>query len=281
MYYLALILGVAYTISSTHHLSLSALVLHLGALQSWTTNMDIATSFNGPAWTLSVEMFFYFMFPFLIEIVHKIQNGRGKGLLILFIGAFTGAVPTVIHAYLYGPLSPGLTNLPNSFVWSYVMPIRYLGLFISGIGAAYLTLSLKDSNHSSRIDRYLLRPNLLVVLVLSILVIFNLNSPNNALVSLFANFWLGAVPIGLTLSSIHLRPSSLISRFLGLNSLNFLGKASYAFYILHVPVMMSLGLVAPNLNYETKFVVLLASSAFAYKFIEDPLRRRINNQTLK
>lgn len=276
MYYVALLIGVAYTALSSNQLDLAVLGLHVGALQAWTTDMDTATSFNGPAWTISVEFFFYCTFPFIIQIAQRGCGGLRRPLFIMLVGTVFGATLSILHVVSYGPLPPELRELPNSFVWSSLMPIRYLGLFISGIGAAMLTIAIQEAGDSHRIVRKVLQPDLMVFALISLLVLFNLNSPKNALLSLFSNFWMGAIPVGLMLCSIHLHPNCLISRFLGIKSLNFLGRMSYAFYILHIPVMMSLGLVAPQVHYEFKFVSVLACAALSYKLIEDPLRLRIN-----
>jgi peptidoglycan/LPS O-acetylase OafA/YrhL len=276
MYYVALLIGVVYTVLSSNQLDLAALGLHVGALQAWTTDMDTATSFNGPAWTISVEFFFYCTFPFIVRVTQRQRDGLFRPILIMLAGTIVGASLSILHAVSYGPLPSELRDLPNSFVWSSVMPIRYLGLFVSGVGAGMLTISVQEASESNKLVTKILQPNFIVVALISLLVVFDLNSPQNALLSLFSNFWMGAIPVGLMLCSIHLHPNSQIARFLGIESLNFLGRMSYAFYILHVPVMMSIGLVAPHVRYEIKFLILLATAALSHKLIEDPLRNRIN-----
>ncbi len=58
-----------------HHTFLFSAVLSCLMLQSWT---PLAQAWNGPSWSLSVEAFLYFIFPFAVPRVSKLSDCRPR-----------------------------------------------------------------------------------------------------------------------------------------------------------------------------------------------------------
>jgi peptidoglycan/LPS O-acetylase OafA/YrhL len=103
--------------------------LHAGGLslfliQAWVPKLAIAQGWNGVSWTLSCEMFFYLVFPF---IVGRIERLRHPVTLVPFL-----CLPTLITGLI------GLIRYPHgdpqTLVWlQSVCPAVRLGEFVIGI----------------------------------------------------------------------------------------------------------------------------------------------------
>jgi peptidoglycan/LPS O-acetylase OafA/YrhL len=106
-----------------------AFYLHAGGLsllliQAWVPKLSIAQGWNGVSWTLSCEMFFYLLFPFIVGRVEKLRH------------------PLTLVPFLCLPsLAIGLFGLvryphgnPDILIWlqSVCPPVR-LGEFVIGI----------------------------------------------------------------------------------------------------------------------------------------------------
>jgi peptidoglycan/LPS O-acetylase OafA/YrhL len=237
----------------------AALVLTL--LQSWTP--WTAWYWNIPAWSLSVEVFFYLCFPFLALLVAGMRPRT-----CLKIAAITWLAGVLVPA-LYCAYRPVMPQPPFSMLQLAIEtnPILRLPEFFAGMLLGRLfTSGFRFSNRlaavlavgalaglvgmlafSPAIPRPLLSNSVLTPL--SALLIFALAHQTGWLAHVFSN-----------------RP------------LRVLGEASYAIYILQFPVSYLL-----HLNNETftyfRFVAFLAAlivlSVLTFFFIEQPLRLRM------
>ena len=272
MYYVGLALSVVYLAHQTDDMDIGLLVVHSTGLQAWSAEMDKAVSFNGPAWTISVEILFYALFPLLAAAARKFAIGVVRSFLIMVLGTLYGAIMITVHSIRFGPLPSDLQSLPNEFLWFAGLPLYYLGLFVAGIGAARFTLSVSGLPDTHPVRR-VLQPTALTLGLFLALVFFNFDSPQHPYLAILVRFSLAAIPVGLMLSSLHLRPTSLASKFLGIPPLTFLGKVSYAFYIIHVPFIWSVRLISPDIPYELQFLGLVSASSILYLAFEQPLRK--------
>lgn len=53
---------------------------HVFMVQSWIPDSTFAFNFNGAAWSISTEVFFYLLFPCLVQLKHKSRNALMVGL---------------------------------------------------------------------------------------------------------------------------------------------------------------------------------------------------------
>src|SRR5690606_26284328 len=74
--------------------------LNLLMLQSW--NSETALTFNFPGWSLSVEFFFYIIFPFLIISIYKLKTK--VNFIIFFVVWLVSQYITCTQQYYYNPL---------------------------------------------------------------------------------------------------------------------------------------------------------------------------------
>jgi len=124
-YLVAWLLTIPVVIYEGSHFDLHAIGLSFFLLQSWWPSTFVIQAWNGVAWTLSCEAFFYLLFPF---IVGRIERLRRPLLLVPFLCLPTLALGIIGTArYQHGAA-------PQTLVWlqTYFPPVR-LCEFLVGI----------------------------------------------------------------------------------------------------------------------------------------------------
>ena len=178
-----------------------------------------ATAWNVPAWSLSVEAFFYLSFPFFIRRLAK--TGPLK--------FFTGALVTVIVVSLlrnWLATSPEIAWTP-AFRHNFVayFPLLFLPHFIFG-----MALSRCFSHSHTILSLCLNRLAIPSALVLVVLFCARSKMPAWLVSDAFLVPLFGVVIFG----TAH--ATGRVASILSWNPLVQLGEASYALYILHVPL---------------------------------------------
>jgi peptidoglycan/LPS O-acetylase OafA/YrhL len=267
--------------------NISNTILNWTLLQSWIPHA--ALTWNAPGWSLSDEAFFYCCFPFIGVALWRISGLRRQWVAasIIWLASLTAPIIALI-----APLRPfgnaAATSAPwdaNPF-WANLIsfnPLLRLPDFCIGILVCriYHDLRIRNSNLLGR-GYWLYIPGLL----LELLVLGNANVlplpfvQNGLLLPLHS-----LVILGLALGG------GATSRFLSIPPLVFLGNASYAMYILHVPVSMWMSLVAKKV-FHTEItgtgwmlcylILVVGISSLVFKFLEHPanriLKTRLNSK---
>lgn len=194
----------------------NSIILQLLGLHAWVPGLCL--EINYPAWSLSVELFFYLNFPFLLSLFRKLSTNK-LALLTLLIWS----VSAVSHILL--KLSDG-----NSMKWGEFIlfnPLFHINAFIFGISACIIF---------KRITAKLFISNFLSssILLLSCLILFLIISTDNFILpwghnGLFTPLFV-VIIISLQLNS------NGISKLFSLWPLMFLGEISYGMYILQHPL---------------------------------------------
>jgi peptidoglycan/LPS O-acetylase OafA/YrhL len=246
--YLLSLLIVSPFIVAAHTASKGWLVaMHLALLQGWFVG-HYTVGWNIAAWTLSVEMFFYLMFPLLVAPLRGAGWGKTLG---------TAALACVLVRILW---SLGVSDN--------LKPVIHLADFLMGI-AANCAYDLLTSRRKPPAGMWLYLPGCLAgaaviawpqMLPGSV----DLNTalrPLNAL--LLVGFGLGG---------------GWIARALSTRTLVYLGKSSYAMYILHIPILW--WAVTWRFRYASEIYVLvvIAVSAVVYGWIEEPANRYLRSR---
>jgi peptidoglycan/LPS O-acetylase OafA/YrhL len=112
-----------------------ALAEHALMLQAWHPDGLVATYYNAPGWSLSVELFLYVCFP-LIAIAGRPLGKHPHRLLIAMVVVFS-----VMGAITFWFNATGLSALPRldprgPHRWLYRSPLLRLGDFTLGVLAA-------------------------------------------------------------------------------------------------------------------------------------------------
>lgn len=231
--------------------------------QSWIP--DYSQSFNMAAWSLSVEAFFYIIFPLLVAILSRFQIRR----IINFSLAFW-VLGQVLHSVLY------IRMMPEAHLLLLYFPLFHLSSFFLGMagGIWYIYEASKIT-----VDQKTNRLLLLTALGLTALALMG----RFRFSSLFSSFSLDVgllaplfLVIILTLSLDATRLSKLMSN----PRLVLLGDASYALYILHVPVRWWIERGLAGLDRPVSFAtmyyfyvpLMIALSVAVFIWVERPAR---------
>jgi peptidoglycan/LPS O-acetylase OafA/YrhL len=244
--------------------------IHLFALQSWFPTSDPGLSFNGPAWTISVEVFLYAMFPLLLKLATKKKSLYSKWYFAFLGGITLSLIPFAVHLYFLYPMN----ELNNSHSWTFLLPVHYLGLFVVGMSGC---LARKD------IERFFSKINLGPTICDVSIVLFgiammriNFMDSKHPILAKSAQFWLiGILAVWiLTLVSINSK-TSRFARILNTKLFWFAGRISMVFYLVHVPAVSWLVRFHPDSSFELKLSVTTIFSIIIHLFIEQPLNRFI------
>ena len=195
------------------HTFLFSAVLSCLMLQSWT---PLAQAWNGPSWSLSVEAFLYFIFPFVAFRVSKLSRFQAA---ILFAGSWL--VPSGLAIAYAGRWIPDrtwqlyVTNDP--LLWT---PLFLMGICASRMIPAWKNLPARSAQLISAVG----------CLALILVCLFWPHKWSDVFVTG------GIAPMLAAIILFCTRPSCWIGKVLGTRSLNKLGEASYAVYILQAPL---------------------------------------------
>ncbi len=233
--------------------SVTGLVL----LQAWVPDQVYYFAGNTPAWSLSCEMVFYAAFPLLLPLLSRVP-GRRLWQLAVGLPVAIALVPVVSLAMPY--------RLAYWFVWVFPVP-RALDFALGMV----IALLIKEGRWRG--------PGLAVsaVLVLVCYAVEPLVPQRWTLVA-----WM-VVPFALLIAAaasadVEGRPSWLRWR-----GLVWLGEISFAFYLVHQPVIRfgakALGSHASAPMIVAGIVVIgavaVGAAALLYRAVERPMERRL------
>ena len=105
-------------------------------VQAWIPDSDYYFSFNGVAWYLTVALFLYFMFPFVLRVIRKYKN---KNTAIAVI-VFTLLLQIVLGYIAFLLQDPSVTDNRTDTWFIYIFPLSRLEDFILGCNLGYLFL---------------------------------------------------------------------------------------------------------------------------------------------
>lgn len=232
----------------------------LAMVQSWTD--AFARSGYGwimQAWTLSVEFFFCLSFPFIANLLRRLDSST---LLVLCAidAAFVicGGTTTV---------TPWITEDGNFHdpAWPLYLPLPLVrgGEFLFGM--LLQTLISRTPHGAVRSGSALC---LLVTAGVALLLSITAGPVELSVAAILA---------GVLIALIYVSDNAF-TRLLGCRALVVLGNASYALYLLQGPLHRYLQQLAPgSLGHVLAFPVTLAASLLVWRYIEEPARRALTS----
>lgn len=206
-----------------------------------------AIGINGGTWSLSVEIFLYFLFPFLMII-------SGKSPKVLFFSILFLAITS---------LNVTLDNTD----YIYANPIFRVGDFLCGIGFYFLCKDFKKISNSFFV-------NFLLLILLFLTCTF---LGDSKYVYMQGQILLAPL-FGLWICILF----NTKSKFYNNNILEYLGSISYSFYMWQfASISLSKSLILAHPNFNLNFLILaallfnVAIASISYHFIEEKFRKFI------
>ncbi len=245
---------------------LGAALSNLSLTQSWVPSNSVNFSFNGVAWSISVEMFFYLLFPLAILLVSKYHRFFTiKRSIVVMIG---------LWATLVLLLAPQQAVIDQ---WNfYIFPIMRLPDFIMGVLIGNIFLRLRHSavaTYNLERIKHWTRLEVLAMLMLVMGLLLGTLMPQ----PLRFAVWL--MPFWSVLIFVYAQQRGHLSRLLQWRPLVFLGEASFSFYMTHqliIRYIYNLGLSKISTAIISLGVAVLVSS-MVYLYVEEPSRIRLKN----
>jgi peptidoglycan/LPS O-acetylase OafA/YrhL len=239
------------------HFNLVGFLRTLFLVQSWFPSHTL-TNWNGPSWSLSAEWFVYLIFPLFAWIGLKL---RERPLVLIALAVTSFLLIDSAYASMTGIRLPGAEDN--------VGILRIMPEFLLGIGLYYFgqTISLSKGQAIA----------LVIASTLSLLGAMQFNLDGRIIVALSGPFIL----------SLALMTKSGVETFLSRPIALFWGEASFAVYLMHMPILMvwrNLVQLLFGTSHDYKMglpelglllIVTLAVSGLLHIFIERPGRHLI------
>ncbi|PKH22569.1 acyltransferase [Enterobacterales bacterium CwR94] len=224
---------------------LSVLGLFLTGTQSWYSQAFSIWNFTG-SWSVSTEIFFYAVFPFIYDIIKK------HPLVSLFLSyiATSSIIPIslaldgkdMMPSYYMGPMHripEFIFGMSLGFIFSNGIKVKRktLSLLFIFISAYFLSTYVTVLNRSYMLNNYMTVPT-------TGMIIF-------------------------CLASLNISKNALTSPFI------YLGKISYSFYLMYIPLIMYVkqykDYFSELSNFESWIVIFILNfilAVLSYEFIE-------------
>lgn len=264
VYLMALLLTLLYYIVSKRVIKGMDVLLQVTLLQAWIPTHPM--NLNTPAWSVSVEILFYSLFPFLHNRIYHRFSFRNIAVFILILWIVTQLLMNILlHSVFY----KGDPSFSHDFLFYF--PLMHLNEFL--IGNLTGLLFLKNNTHkaSEKMD-------LLIIVLLLILSI----SLNYAETRIFHDGLLAI--LFAPLIYIFSRNTGFFTRVCKQNWALQLGELSYGLYIYQKPMFLLGNKYLPMAgihNTTTTFYVnlffLMIISLLSLRFFEEPLRLKIRS----
>jgi peptidoglycan/LPS O-acetylase OafA/YrhL len=280
VHFLMLLLAVPYGIHSFFQVFSGHLVpkllgtsfLQLTMTQSYFPNYNIAGTFDGPAWSISTEFFFYIVFPALIFALLKYRHKLSMKKLVIAWTALWVALLTVLAMPF---VTVNADNWTLNLWLLYMFPVRRLLDFVLGIilGLGFLRLTGSAGSWLSKIRKWQWTAmEILAITAVTAATALSIYLPHTMRHGAFLlPFW------GL-LIFVFAWQSGWVSKVVSCKPLLFLGNISFSFYMTHWLVLQYAGWFGWNhdvLYVPAALAVSLAIATAMYLFYEEPVRRRV------
>jgi len=271
VYLIALLLIFIANYKTMEHAS-SSLFLNLSMLQAWIPGYPL--TLNSPGWSLSVEAFFYLIFPLLLLFIY-----RGGLKIVIVLSIVLWVATQILHTYLLNSPAYAIHNGLHDFI--YYNPLMHVNTFVMGllVGIYFQNKALYKKAPSYNYNATAL------FTVLTIIALLLIIRPSLKLWLGFDVDYTNGLIAPLFLLSILLlaQQQGSIAKIFSASWLVLLGEASYSLYILQRPVygiyhkyIATHFVVSELWHFYFYLTFLIILSIVSYKLFETPLRHWIN-----
>ncbi|WP_312767477.1 acyltransferase [Epilithonimonas sp.] len=268
LHFITLFLAIPIVYLNSHNsLHIWSFLANLFLVQSFIPKEFFYFGFNAPAWSISDEMFFYLIFPFIILLLDKLK--WMKAIFYIFI-------PLI--------LIPGIILIPKNYQKAifYVNPVIRSLDFILGILLYTLFKNKKFTDYFSTFKRASIL-EILSLLVFFIFFIFHNFLNRGFRFSIY--YWIPMCVIIYTFA----QNKGFLSKLLSNKTLVFLGEISFGFYMVHYLVITFGNVLRDkyfvNINEivlcSIYFIITLILSYLSFIYFEKPMNTFIKKKLIK
>lgn len=249
---------------------LQKLIANIFLLHAWIPSQDWQTSFNGVSWSISVELFFYAMFPLVLTLFRKHWHWIITSQLLI-----TGAIITLCYL-----TSNSSETQPTNLL--YFFPAARALEFIAGVCAFHFTSYLRGSHPNLTVGQWTaLELFAIAGTVMTMLMTRSFGIP--AVLGQHTATYIkiaGAFPAFAALIIVFSFGSGALSKMLSFKPLVFLGEASFALYLCHYPALYFIEhshelFGSTEAQYYSTWAISLILSCTLMLLIERPARTLI------
>ncbi len=238
-------------------------------------------SVNFPGWSLSVEMFFYISFPFIVSKYFKfIQENLSRAfilvglyfLLVLSINYLAGKEESILTATLVNKLGKIFSMLP-SYIEYY--PLLRIGYFITGILSYFLIFQSEG-----RFNSFVKKNSQLIFIASLISILWILMHSSKPMEIYLRSGILAPFYIFLFMSLAMFKEKT--QTFFSNKVFLFLGAISYGIYIFQYPLQLiyenSIHAINSTQHFLFYSLFLMVSCSIIYLYYESVLNKWIRNK---
>lgn len=234
----------------------------LAMLQVWVPNLS---GLNFPSWSVATEAFFYLVFPVALVVVHRLVTIKVR------LAALAGAIALSIASGLAATLVAGV--VPDAAAGMFGRnPVIRFGEFFTGMILGSLWLSYRGARIAPNVR------TLIEALCLAAGLVWY-----GAVITLAGHIPSGALITACLVPAFALLVFGLasdrgpVALALSLPVFVLFGEASYAVYLLHIPLWVGFEAIGSP-SYVFYLIALTIVSIAVHKIFEQPLRRTINRR---
>lgn len=260
---LSILLPKLYFTSNWEILRTTPFMIHISLLQSWFPKYTM--KWNFPAWSLSVELFFYLLFPFIIKLFTKLSNYKTSLIIIIF---------WFLNLCFFVLYIDKIQDVDNQLLNKFILfnPLSHLNTFIFGVGAGIIFIKL-HSFISTKTALLFLSISIILCITFVFIPSSLLKYYHNGMMSpIFTMFLIG-------LSSNY----TLLAKLFAKRFLEVLGEISYSIYILQEPIRVilynyiNIEMLSADktLLFYLYLFTLILTSFLTFYLIEKPVRNFI------
>ncbi|MBL0358069.1 MAG: acyltransferase [Chitinophagaceae bacterium] len=243
---------------------LGKLVMNVFLLQSFVPDNEVYFAFNGTAWSISDELFFYLLFPFLVMAFFKYGRSFRLGMYVLPLMIPVGiyfAPDTIQHHFFYiNPMARVVDFLIGILLYHVYEKLRPGNFFQSKWAATFTEIA--------------------AVGLFALFFVFHNDVEQGYRYSCY--YW---IPIAIVLL-VFAQQAGYLSTLLSNKVLVLAGEISFSFYLLHQLVFKYLSFINARffiIHSELAliaiiFVVSAVASYVSYYFVELPANSYIKEK---
>jgi peptidoglycan/LPS O-acetylase OafA/YrhL len=206
-------------------------------MQSWSPHLTTTFLMNGPSWSLSVELFFYALFPIL-----SIQALKHPGRPLLIASVITG-LWLIFLAILsfYMPVS-------DFIAWPGNNPLARIFEFGLGVSAYEVFRRLPPIRNPIATMLEIIAIGAIILAVTKIGIVTAFLGSHGPLPLAYWVLHCGSSWIFALVIALFFRSEGFISRFVASKPIVYLGETSFALYLVHLPtIWLFIGLTKSRL----------------------------------